>query len=214
MEIYEILIKALGETLYMVFIATFTATLLGFIPAIIMVITEENGLNPNKTIYKIFDVVVNILRSFPFIILMIVIFPFTKLIVGKTIGTTAAIVPLTIGSAPFVTRIIEGALKEVDKGLIEAAKSFGASTNQIIFKVMLPESLPSIISGLTLTIISVVGLSAMAGAIGGGGLGQVALNYGYYRFDTKIMMYTVIVLIVLVQLLQSIGMIVYNRFNK
>ncbi|MCY6959121.1 methionine ABC transporter permease [Clostridium brassicae] len=214
MEIYEILIKALGETLYMVFIATFIATLLGFIPAIIMVITEENGLNPNKTIYKIFDVVVNILRSFPFIILMIVIFPFTKLIVGKTIGTTAAIVPLTIGSAPFVTRIIEGSLKEVDKGLIEAAKSFGASTRQIIFKVMLPESLPSIISGLTLTIISVVGLSAMAGAIGGGGLGQVALNYGYYRFDTKIMIYTVIVLIVLVQLLQSIGMIVYNRFNK
>lgn len=214
MELYNILLPALGETLYMVFVATFLAVVIGFFPAIIMVITDENGLNPNKTIYKVLDIIVNILRSFPFIILMIVIFPVTKLIVGKTIGTTAAIVPLTIGSAPFVTRIIEGALKEVDKGVIEAARSFGASTSQIIFKVMLPEAFPAIVSGLTLTIISVVGLSAMAGAIGGGGLGDVAVKYGYYRFKTDIMVYTVIVLIILVQIFQSLGMIIYNKVNR
>ncbi|MCY6369080.1 methionine ABC transporter permease [Clostridium ganghwense] len=214
MELNEILLPALGETIYMVFIATFLAVVIGFLPAIIMVITDENGLNPNKSVYKVFDIIVNILRSFPFIILMIVIFPFTKIIIGKTIGTTAAIVPLTIGSAPFVTRIIEGALKEVDKGVIEAARSFGASTSQIIFKVMLPEALPAIVSGLTLTIISVVGLSAMAGAIGGGGLGDVAIKYGYYRFKTDIMIYTVVVLIILVQVLQTLGMFVYNKVNR
>ena len=142
------------------------------------------------------------------------IFPFTKIIVGTTIGTTAAIVPITIGAAPFVTRIIEGALKEVDKGVIEAAKSFGASNVQIIFKVMIIEALPTIISGLTLTIISVVGLSAMAGAIGGGGLGDVAIKYGYYRFKTDVMLYTVVVLIILVQIFQSIGNYIYNKANQ
>lgn len=214
MELYNILAPALGETLYMVFVSTLIALIIGLIPAIIMVITDDTGLSPNKRVYKILDVIVNILRSFPFIILMIVISPFTKLIVGKTIGTTASIVPLTIGAAPFVTRIVEGALKEVDNGVIEAAKSFGANTRQILFKVMLPEALPSIVSGITLTIISVVGLSAMAGAMGGGGLGNVAVNYGYYRFKTDVMIYTVIVLIVLVQILQSFGMIIYNKVNK
>lgn len=214
MELYNILAPALGETLYMVFVSTLIALIIGLIPAIIMVITDDTGLSPNKRVYKILDVIVNILRSFPFIILMIVISPFTKLIVGKTIGTTASIVPLTIGAAPFVTRIVEGALKEVDNGVVEAAKSFGANTRQILFKVMLPEALPSIVSGITLTIISVVGLSAMAGAMGGGGLGNVAVNYGYYRFKTDVMIYTVIVLIVLVQILQSFGMIIYNKVNK
>lgn len=214
MGISKIIIEALGETLYMVFVSTFFAVLIGFAPAIVMVLTDEKGLSPNKSIYKILDAIVNILRSFPFIILMIVIFPFTKIIVGTTIGTTAAIVPITIGAAPFVTRIIEGALKEVDKGVIEAAKSFGASNVQIIFKVMIIEALPTIISGLTLTIISVVGLSAMAGAIGGGGLGDVAIKYGYYRFKTDVMLYTVVVLIILVQIFQSIGNYIYNKANQ
>ncbi|MBC2580138.1 methionine ABC transporter permease [Clostridium sp. DJ247] len=210
----EVLYPALKETLYMVSVSTIFAVLAGFIPAILLVITDERGLTPNMAVHKVLDVVVNLLRSFPFIILMIAIFPFTKLLVGKTIGTTAAIVPLTIAAAPFAARIIESALKEVDPGVIEAAKSFGASNIQIIFKVMLKEAMPSIVLGITLTVISVVGYSAMAGAVGGGGLGDVAIKYGYYRFKTDVMIYTVIVLIVLVQVLQSVGNIVYKKFTK
>ncbi|KGM96692.1 methionine ABC transporter permease [Clostridium novyi A str. 4552] len=210
----EILIPALWETLYMVLISTVLAIVVGFIPAIIMIITYKDGLKPNAAVYKVFDVIVNVLRSFPFIILMIVLIPLTKFIVGKSTGTTAAIVPLTIGCAPFVTRIIESSLKEVDKGVIEAAKSFGASTFQIVFKVMLKEALPSIISGMTLTLISMVGFSAMAGVIGAGGLGAVAMNYGYYAFKNDVLIVTVIVLIVLVQVLQSIGTLIYKRVTK
>jgi len=214
MLINEVLLPALGQTIYMVLVSTIMAVIIGFIPAIILVITDEKGLKPNKAIYKALDFVINILRSFPFIILMIAIFPFTKLLVGKTIGTTAAIVPLTIAAAPFAARVIESAMKEVDAGIIEAAKSFGASNWQIIYKVILKEAFPSIILGITLTVISVVGYSAMAGAIGGGGLGDVAIKYGYYRFKTDIMIYTVIILIVLVQLFQSIGDIIYKKLSK
>lgn len=210
----KVLIPALWETLFMVLVSTTLAVIIGFLPAIVMIITDKNGLRPNEKVYKILDIIVNVLRSFPFIVLMVILIPFTRLIVGKSIGTVAAIVPLTIGSAPFVTRLIESALKEVDNGVVEAAKSFGASTSQIIFKVMLPEALPSIVSGITLTVISVVGLSAMAGAIGGGGLGFVAISYGYQMFREDVLFATVVVLIVLVQVLQSIGMIVYKKVNK
>lgn len=210
----KILIPALWETLFMVLVSTTLAVIIGFWPAILMIITDKNGLRPNEKVYKILDVIVNVLRSFPFIVLMVILIPFTRLIVGKSIGTVAAIVPLTIGSAPFVTRLIESALKEVDNGVVEAAKSFGASTSQIIFKVMLPEALPTIVSGITLTVISVVGLSAMAGAIGGGGLGFVAISYGYQMFREDVLFATVVVLIVLVQVLQSIGMLVYKKVNK
>lgn len=210
----KVLIPALWETLFMVLVSTTLAVIIGFWPAIVMIITDKNGLRPNEKVYKILDIIVNVLRSFPFIVLMVILIPFTRLIVGKSIGTVAAIVPLTIGSAPFVTRLIESALKEVDNGVVEAAKSFGASTSQIIFKVMLPEALPSIVSGITLTVISVVGLSAMAGAIGGGGLGFVAISYGYQMFREDVLFATVVVLIVLVQVLQSIGMIVYKKVNK
>ncbi|KOA21471.1 methionine import system permease protein MetP [Clostridium homopropionicum DSM 5847] len=210
----RVLIPALGETLFMVLVSTALAVIIGFWPAIVMIITDKNGLRPNEKVYKILDVIVNVLRSFPFIVLMVILIPFTRLIVGKSIGTVAAIVPLTIGSAPFVTRIIESALKEVDNGVVEAAKSFGASTSQIIFKVMLPEALPSIVSGITLTVISVVGLSAMAGAIGGGGLGDIAIRYGYQMFREDVLFATVILLIVLVQVLQSIGMIIYKKVNR
>ncbi|MBV7276328.1 ABC transporter permease [Clostridium sp. PL3] len=210
----EVLFPALAETFYMVFASTLFAIILGFIPAILLILTQEGGLKPNKTVHKILDVIINLLRSFPFIILMIAIFPFTKLIVGKSIGTTAAIVPLTLASAPFAARVIESSLKEVDPGVIEAAKSFGASNFQIIFKVMIKEAMPSIILGITLTIISIVGYSAMAGAVGGGGLGAVAVNYGYYRFKTDVMAYTVIMLIILVQLFQSIGNLIYKRLIK
>jgi len=210
----DILLPALLETLYMVLISTALAIVVGFIPAIIMIITYKDGLKPNEAVYKVLDVIVNMLRSFPFIILMIVLIPLTKFIVGKSTGTTAAIVPLTIGCAPFVTRIIESSLKEVDKGVVEAAKSFGASTFQIVFKVMLKEALPSIVSGMTLTLISMVGFSAMAGVIGAGGLGAVAMNYGYYAFKNDVLIVTVIVLIVLVQALQSIGTFIYKRVTK
>ncbi|MDU6878113.1 methionine ABC transporter permease [Clostridium tepidum] len=210
----DILFKALKETLYMVSISTFLSVLLAFIPSIILIITDERGLRPNKVIYKSLDFIVNLLRSFPFIILMVAILPFTKIIVGKTIGTTAAIVPLTIAAIPFATRVLESAMKEVDEGVIEAAKSLGASDFQIIFKVIIKEAMPSMIVAITLTIISVVGCSAMAGAIGGGGLGDVAIKYGYYRFKTDIMIYTIIILIILVQVIQSLGNGFYRKFIK
>ncbi|OFI05300.1 methionine import system permease protein MetP [Clostridium acetireducens DSM 10703] len=214
MEISQVLLKALGETLYMVLISTFLAVIIGFIFAIILVLTNEEGLKPSKFINSVLGTIINTLRSFPFVILMIAIFPLTKIIVGKTIGTTAAIVPLTIGAAPFATRVIESALVEVDKGVIEAAKSFGASDMQIIFKVMVKEALPAIVSGITLTVISVVGYSAMAGAIGGGGLGDVAIKYGYYRFKVDLMVYTILILIVLVQAFQGIGNVLYKKLIK
>ncbi|AUM94960.1 TPA: ABC transporter permease [Clostridium botulinum] len=210
----DMLFNALKETLYMVSIATVLSILLAFIPSIILIVTDEKGLKPNKVIYKSLDFVVNLLRSFPFIILMVAILPFTKAIVGKTIGTTAAIVPLTIAAIPFATRVLESAMKEVDEGVIEAAKSLGASDLQIIFKVIIKESMPSMIVAITLTIISVVAYSAMAGAIGGGGLGDVAIKYGYYRFKTDIMIYTVVILIILVQVIQSLGNIFYRKLNK
>jgi len=209
----EILLPALGETIYMVLLSTVFAVLLGFIPAIALVITSEKGLKPNKVVFNILDFVVNLLRSFPFLILMIAIFPFTRLIAGTTIGTNAAIVPLTIGAAPFAARVIESALREVDYGIIEAARAFGASNFQIIFKVMIKEALPSIVLGITLTVISVVGYSAMAGAVGGGGLGSAAMNYGYNRFETDIMVYTVIILIVIVQIFQNLGNLLYKKLS-
>lgn len=209
----DILIEALGQTLYMVGISTILATLIGFILAIVLVITEKDGLKPNKVINSILGFIVNTLRSFPFIILVVAIIPLTRMIVGKSIGETAALVPLTIGSAPFIARVIEGALKEVDKGLIEAAKSFGASDFQIIFKVMIKEAMPSIISGITLSIISIIGYSAMSGAVGAGGVGAVALTYGYQRFDNAVMLYTVITLIIIVQLLQGAGNLAYKKLK-
>lgn len=210
----EILLPGLWDTLYMVLLSTLFAVIIGFIPAIVLVMTDEKGLKPNKAVNRILDFIINLLRSFPFIILMIAIFPFTKLIVGTTIGKEAAIVPLTIGAAPFAARVIESALKEVDPGIIEAAKSFGASTWQIIFKVMIKEALPSIVLGITLTVISVIGYSAMAGTIGAGGLGDIAVRYGYQRFKTDIMIYTVIILILVVQLMQNLGNLAYKKLSK
>ena len=210
----EIVLDALKETLIMVFTSTIFAVILGFIPAILLTVTANDGLKPNKIIYNILDFIVNTLRSVPFVILMVIIVPLTRFIVGKSIGTTAAIVPLTIAAAPFVARVIESSLREVDKGVIEAAKAFGASNFQIIFKVMLKEAIPSIMSGITLTIISIVGYSAMAGAIGGGGLGDVAIRYGYQRFQTDVMVVTCIILIIVVQLLQFLGNYFYNKLSK
>ena len=211
MMIQEVFIPALLETLYMVSLSTVFSVIIGFAAAFVMVVTAEHGLRPNKAVFGAFDLSVNILRSFPFIILMIAIFPLTKTLVGTTIGTTASIVPLTIAASPFAARVIESALKEVDPGVVEAAKSFGATTWQILFRVMLVEALPAIAMGIVLTLITLVGYSAMAGAIGGGGLGDVAIKYGYYRFKTDIMIYTVIILVILVQLVQSFGNTIYKK---
>ncbi|MGK0256197.1 MAG: D-methionine transport system permease protein [Arcobacteraceae bacterium] len=210
----DILLPALGETMYMSLVSTFFAVVIGFALAIILILTSKGGLRENQTIYSTLDVVINTLRSFPFIILMIVLFPLTKFLIGQSIGTTAAIIPLTIGAAPFIARLIESALKEVEHGVVEAAKSFGASDFQIIFKVMCVEALPAIISAITLTLITVIGFSAMAGAVGGGGLGDVAIKYGYYRFQTDTMIYTVLTLIALVQIVQSLGDYLYKVTKK
>ena len=177
--------------MYMIIVPTIIATILGFILAIILVLTKPKGLKPNKYVYSVVGFVVNIVRSFPFIILLVALIPFTRFLIGTSIGETAAIVPITIGAAPFIARIIENALNEVDEGLIEAAKSFGATKTQIIFKVMIKEAMPSIISGITLSVISILGYTAMAGTVGAGGLGKVALVYGHQRFDTAVMIYVV-----------------------
>lgn len=210
----EILIEGFNKTIIMVFFSTLFSVILGFIPAIALIVTAPKGLKPNKGVYNTLDTIINILRGFPFLILMVAIMPLTKLIVGKSIGTTAAIVPLTIAAAPFVARIIESALKEVDPGVIEAAKSFGASNTQIIFRVMLKEAVPSIISGLTLTIISIIGYSAMAGTVGAGGLGDLAVRYGYQRYQTDVMIVTVIILVIIVQVLQSLGNYLYKKLSQ
>lgn len=212
--IAKLLFEATLDTLYMTFVSTFLAFVIGLGLAIILVITNKNGLKPNKAIYSALDIIVNTLRSFPFIILIIVLFPFTKFIVGTSIGTTAAIVPLTIGSAPFIARLIENAMNEVDHGIIEAALSYGATKTQIIFKVIFVEALPSIINAITLTLIVVIGFTAMAGAVGGGGLGDVAMRYGFQRFRPDIMAYTVIILIVMVQIIQSSGNFLYKITKK
>lgn len=201
----KILHPALKETLYM----SITSTLIGFILGIflgtLLFVSKKGGLYENVKFYRILDFCVNTVRSFPFLVLIIALIPFTKLLIGKSIGTSAAIVPLTIGVAPFIAKLVQNAFNEVDYGIIEAAKSYGASRLQIIFKVVLYEALPILASAATLTLIVVIGYSAMAGIVGGGGLGDVANRYGYQRFKTDIMIETVIVLVVLVQLVQIWG---------
>lgn len=209
----EILGEALLQTLYMTIVTTIFATILGFIMAVILFISKPNGLKANKTIYSILSFIVNIVRSFPFIILLVALFPVTRFIVGTSMGETAAMVPITIGAAPFIARVIENALNEVDEALIEAAKSFGATNTQIIFKVIVKEAMPSIVSGITLSIISILGYTAMAGAVGAGGLGKVAIVYGHQRFDTSVTIYVVVTLIIIVQLIQSIGDLAYKKLK-
>ncbi|NLJ97950.1 MAG: ABC transporter permease [Tissierellia bacterium] len=201
----KLVIPSLLETLYMVVFSTVFSLLIGFPLGILLVVTEKDNIWEKPFLNKVLNSIINILRSFPFIILMILVFPISKLIVGKSIGTTATIVPLSIAAAPFVARIIESSLKEVDKGVIELSLSMGASVPQIIFKVLIPEAMPSLILGITITIINLIGYSAMAGAIGGGGLGNLAIRYGLYRFQTDIMVVSVILIIIMVQGIQYLG---------
>ena len=212
--VFSMILDSTLETLYMVFFSTIFSLLIGFPIGVLLVVTKECNIMEKPKLNKVLEIVINTLRSFPFIILMICLFPLSRIIVGTTIGSTAAIVPLSISAAPFVARMIEGALNEVDKGLIEASSSMGASNSTIIWKVMIPETMPHIIHGITVTVISLIGFSAMAGTIGAGGLGDLAIRFGYQRFKTDIMIYSVIVIILLVQVLQSLGNYLVDRIKK
>ena len=182
--------------------------------AVVLVICRKDGIRPNPVVYSVLDVVVNLTRSFPFLILMIAVIPFTRYIVGTTIGNNATVVPLVIAAAPFVARLIESSLLEVDNGVVEAAQSMGASTWQIITKVLLPEAMPSLINGSAVAAITILGYSAMSGVIGGGGLGKIALSYGYYRYQTNIMIVCVVLLVLMVQAFQSVGTLWATKSDK
>ena len=205
--------NATNQTLYMVAGSTFFSVILGFIPAIVLVLTAPDGLKPNKWVYQILDFLVNTFRSFPFIILLVLVIPVTRAIVGTSLGSTAAIVPLTISAIPFVARVIESALRSVDPGLIEAAKSFGASDMQIITKVYFKEAFPSIVSGIILTTMSIIGYTAMAGSVGAGGLGDVAIRRGYQAYNLEYLFVTSLVLIIIVQIIQNIGNYLYKKLS-
>lgn len=194
------------DTLYITLISTLFGYLIGLPLGIILNITGEGGIRRNRVIYKILDFIMNVLRSVPFLILLILVIPLTRLIVGKSYGSAATIVPLVIAAAPFIARMVESSLKEVDSGVVEAASSLGATDLTIILKVLLKESRCSLIVGATIALGTILGYSAMAGAVGGGGLGQIAINYGYYRYNTPVMLVTIIILVLLVQIFQKIGM--------
>ncbi|MGB4438564.1 MAG: methionine ABC transporter permease [Sedimentibacter sp.] len=208
------LIEGTLDTLYMTFISTVFAYILAFPLGIALVITKRDGLHPMGFLNRILDVAINIGRSIPFLILLIAVIPLTKLIAGKSYGSTATIVPLVIASTPFIARLIESSLQEVDHGVIEAAQSMGASLSTIVLKVLVPEAKSSLIVGGTIAIGTILSYSAMAGVVGGGGLGDIAIRYGYYRYQTDIMVITVILLVILVQVLQMIGMKIASKTDK
>ena len=213
MMLDKIIMPSLWQTIYMIILSTFFSTVIGFIVAIVLVVTDGGGLKPNKIIYSLLNAIINVLRSVPFIILAVAIIPFTRSILGTSIGENAAIVPLTIAAAPFIARLIESSLKEVNPSLIEAAKSFGASKWQIMFKVMIKEAIPSINLNLTLATITILGLTAMAGAVGAGGLGAVGLTYGYQSFNDTIMYTTLALLVIVVGIIQFVGNAIYKKLK-
>lgn len=204
-EMFDLFVSSFWETIIMVGISGLIGAVVGVPLGVLLYLTDRNGVLQNLPTNRIVGILVNAVRSTPFIILLVAVIPFTHLIVGSSIGTMAAVVPLTIAAAPFVARLVETALREVDRGLIEAAQSMGATTGQIVMKVLLPEALPGIVAGLTITFVSLVGYSAMAGAIGGGGLGDLGIRYGYQRFLPEVMITVVLILIVFVQLVQTFG---------
>jgi D-methionine transport system permease protein len=213
-EIVDMLINGFFETLYMTLLSTLFGYILGLPMGITLAVTAKDGIRPNAAIYKVLDFVANIIRSIPFLILLILIIPLTKAIVGKSYGPTAVIVPLTIAAAPFIGRMVESSLQEVDKGVIEAAQSMGATTMTIIFKVLLVEARVSLIVGATIAVGTILGYSAMAGVVGGGGLGDIAIQYGYYRYEVGIMVTAVVVLVLIVQILQNLGMMLSKKLDR
>ena len=210
----QMLLQGVGETLYMTLGSTLFAYIIGLPLGVLLVMWAADGIRPHPVLYKILDVIVNLTRSFPFIILLIAVLPVTRWLLGTTLGPTAVIVPLTISAAPFVARLVEGSLKEVDVGVIEASQSMGASALQIIWKVLLPEARPSLILNCAIAITTILGYTAMAGFVGGGGLGDIAIRFGYYRREEDIMLVTVVLLIVVVQVFQGLGLWIARRLDR
>ena len=213
-EMIIMLVDGTIDTLYMTLMSTLFGYILGLPMGILLAVTDKEGIRPNAFLYKILDFVANLVRSIPFLILLILVIPVTKAIVGKSYGPSATVVPLVIAAAPFIARMVESSLKEVDHGVVEAAMSMGAGTPAIIWKVLLAEARTSLLVGVTIAIGTILGYSAMAGVVGGGGLGDIAIRYGYYRYQTDVMIVTIVILVLLVQLLQGLGMMLSTRMDK
>lgn len=213
-EVNNMILNGILETLYMTLLSTTVGYLFGLPMGVLLAVFDKDGLKPNRAAYKVIDIIANIVRSIPFLILLILVIPLTKLIVGQSYGSSATVVPLVVAAIPFIARMVESSLKEVDYGVIEAARAMGANDFTIVVKVMILESRTSLITGATIAIGTILGYSAMAGTVGGGGLGDIAIRYGYYRYDSAIMIVTVVLLVVLVQVFQSVGMVVASRIDK
>ena len=209
----SVILTAFKQTLYMVFWSTLFSVIIGFIPAIILTLTAPDGLKPNKIVYEILSFLVNVFRSFPFIILLVILIPCTRMVVGKSIGTTASIVPLTVSAIPYIARVFETSLRETNPGVIEAARSFGASNLQILIRVYVKESIPRMLNGVILLVISLIGYSAMAGTVGGGGIGDIAIRYGYQQYKTEYLIVCSVVLIAFVQFIQMLGNYMYKKMS-
>ena len=213
-DIFRMLWAGTGETLLMVFASTALGYVIGLPVGVLLTISDTDGICPHPLLYKILDIIINITRSIPFLILLILIQPFTKFVVGKSYGTVATIVPLTIAAAPFIARMVEGSLKEVEQGVVEAALSMGAGKMTIVIKVLIAEARTSLLVGVTIALGTILGYSAMAGIVGGGGLGDIAIRYGYYRYETGIMLITVLVLVILMQILQWLGTLLSKKLDR
>ena len=213
-EVVDMILKGIQETLYMTLLSTLMGYVIGLPMGVLLAVSDKDGLKPNRVLYRILDVIANIVRSIPFLILLILLIPFTRMIVGKSYGSTATVVPLVIAAGPFIARMVESSLKEVEEGVIEAARSMGASNLRIIVKVLLVEARTSLINGATIAVGTILGYSAMAGTIGGGGLGDIAIRYGYHRYQADIMIVTVVLLVILVQIFQMVGTTLANRLDK
>ena len=213
-EMITMLVDGTWDTLYMTLMSTLFGYILGLPMGILLAVTDKEGIRPNVFVYKILDFIANLVRSIPFLILLILVIPVTKAIVGQSYGPSATVVPVVIAAAPFIARMVESSLKEVDQGVIEAAMSMGAGTASIIWKVLLAEARTSLLVGVTIAIGTILGYSAMAGVVGGGGLGDIAIRYGYYRYQTDVMIVTIVILVALVQLLQGLGMMLSKKLDK
>lgn len=212
-KVIQMLLEGIRDTLYMTLASTMIGYVIGLPLGILLYVTSKKGLRPNRVIYGVMDFLCNMIRSIPFLILLILLIPFTRWVVGQSYGSTATIVPLVICAAPYIARVVESSINEVDAGVIEAAKSMGASNVQIIFKVLLVEAKISLLTGLTITTGLLLGYSAMSGTVGGGGLGDIAVRYGYYRWQTDIMIVTVLLLIIIFQIIQNLGMKIVARLD-
>lgn len=213
-QIIMMLLEGIKDTLYMTLTSTLIGYVIGLPMGILLTVTNKDGIHPNAAVYKVLDVIANLIRSVPFLILLIVLIPFTRFLIGRSYGPTATIVPLVIAAAPYIARMVESSLKEVDAGVIEAARSMGASNFTIVTKVMLVEARTSLIVGATISLGTILGYSAMAGTVGGGGLGDIAIRYGYTRWQTDIMIVTVILLVILFQIFQTIGMKLASNLDR